>query len=465
MKQSAYISQQEETEVTRLEVVGAVPDWLTGTLIRNGPALFEQGETSLRHWFDGYGLLHAFSLEDGEVTYHSRFIESKEYTENILDTKKRNVAAWGTSADPCRSIFQRFFAMFVDTPTNTNVSVIRLKDKYYTTSDISVMNEFDAGTLETKESFQPVKGAVLAAHPSFERDGSVLNLARTFGPKSKNSIISYSAANDVATLATFYTDKHFYAHSFANEEKYFVAIEQPLYVSFPKLMQSGVKSYSFYECLSWEQGIHNSLHVYNKESKEYIHIPTNESFFFFHTINSYQKDDTLVIDFCGYTDSSIISDFYLDTLKSSGVAENHKPRFMRLILNLKTKEVTLEKRDVGIELPNIHRSFSGKDYRFAYGVHSHTDSKELSDSLIKYDIVNNISHIWKDENLLPGEPVFIPSPEKKGEDDGVLMTICFDGNKNSSCLVILDAQSMKEISRAYTPLHIPAGLHGNFYTQ
>ncbi|MEU2025800.1 carotenoid oxygenase family protein [Streptomyces sp. NPDC016469] len=36
-----------------LSVTGSLPDWLSGTLLRNGPACFEAGALAFQHWFDG----------------------------------------------------------------------------------------------------------------------------------------------------------------------------------------------------------------------------------------------------------------------------------------------------------------------------------------------------------------------------------------------------------------------------
>ena len=46
--------------------VGSLPDWLSGKLIRNGPGLFEIGDTKLNHWFDGMALLHSFTIKSGK---------------------------------------------------------------------------------------------------------------------------------------------------------------------------------------------------------------------------------------------------------------------------------------------------------------------------------------------------------------------------------------------------------------
>ena len=48
-----------------LEVVGqggGLPDWLEGTLIRDGPGLFEFGDHSADHAFDGMAMLRRYHI-------------------------------------------------------------------------------------------------------------------------------------------------------------------------------------------------------------------------------------------------------------------------------------------------------------------------------------------------------------------------------------------------------------------
>jgi len=63
-----------EIHAPELPVEGAFPDWLTGTLIRNGPAQFEVGDQDYNHWFDGHAMLHAFRMQEGTVGYRNRFL-------------------------------------------------------------------------------------------------------------------------------------------------------------------------------------------------------------------------------------------------------------------------------------------------------------------------------------------------------------------------------------------------------
>src|SRR5262249_43454376 len=69
------------TSVDVLPVRGAVPPWLTGTLVRVGPAKFEVGGRAYNHWFDGLAMLHRFAFAAGRVCYANRHLRSRAYLE------------------------------------------------------------------------------------------------------------------------------------------------------------------------------------------------------------------------------------------------------------------------------------------------------------------------------------------------------------------------------------------------
>ena len=56
----------ERTETVAAE--GTLPEWLTGTLLRNGPGAFETGATTVDHWFDGLAMVHRFAFD-----FHGRY--------------------------------------------------------------------------------------------------------------------------------------------------------------------------------------------------------------------------------------------------------------------------------------------------------------------------------------------------------------------------------------------------------
>src|SRR5438067_13688335 len=74
-----FLTQEQETDRDQLPVRGALPSWLTGTLVRTGPAKFEVGEQQYRHWFDGLAMLHRFGFAGGRVSYANRFLRTRAY--------------------------------------------------------------------------------------------------------------------------------------------------------------------------------------------------------------------------------------------------------------------------------------------------------------------------------------------------------------------------------------------------
>src|SRR5438270_14062016 len=74
-----FESLEREVVVDGLPVTGALPPWLSGTLVRTGPAKFEAGDESMRHWFDGLAMLHRFSFGDGAASYACRFLDTPAY--------------------------------------------------------------------------------------------------------------------------------------------------------------------------------------------------------------------------------------------------------------------------------------------------------------------------------------------------------------------------------------------------
>lgn len=63
--------QMVKMSVVRLRV-GVIPTWLSGSLLRMGPGLFEVGDQPFHHLFDGQALIHKFDLKDGRVTYYRK---------------------------------------------------------------------------------------------------------------------------------------------------------------------------------------------------------------------------------------------------------------------------------------------------------------------------------------------------------------------------------------------------------
>jgi len=68
-----------EADAADLPIWGEVPKDLGGTLYRNGPNPQFAPRDSNYHWFGGDGMIHAFHIEDGRVSYRNRWVQTPKF--------------------------------------------------------------------------------------------------------------------------------------------------------------------------------------------------------------------------------------------------------------------------------------------------------------------------------------------------------------------------------------------------
>ena len=60
---------------------------------------------------------------------------------------------------------------------------------------------------------------------------------------------------------------------------------------------------------------------------------------------------------------------------------------------------------------------------------------------------------------------FLPDPSGKSEDDGVLITIGFDGVREQSYLLLINATTFTPMNKAFLPHNIPWSAHGMHFPE
>ncbi len=129
-----------------------------------------------------------------------------------------------------------------------------------------------------------------------------------------------------------------------------------------------------------------------------------------------------MVDICAYDDSRVIDGYYLG--KDGPVGPFPPASLRRLRLSLDTGSASSETLAEGaLELPRTsYRRVNGRDYRFAYfaGADGDETREPAFDRLVKVDVRDRSTRIWREEGTYPGEPVFVEAPDARGEDDGAL---------------------------------------------
>lgn len=453
-----------EVELDSLPVEGSIPEWLTGTLLRNGPARFEVGERPLSHWFDGLAMLHKFSFGGGRVSYANRFLRGK--SQRAAERGRISYSEFAT--DPCRSIFKRAATLFRPRPTdNCNVNLTRLGDEYIAMTETPLPVAFDPETLETLGvAFRP-PGIHATAHPHHDpARGELIAYVTHFGPRSEYRVFAQRDRATQRRIAAMRVSEPSYMHSFALTERYAVLVGFPFVVN-PLHLATGARP--FIENYRWKPELGTRVLVFDREDGSLRGIYEAEPCFSFHHVNAFERGDELVLDMAAYEDATIVDSLYLERLRTAPPPPSALAHLRRYRIDLDSGRVDEETLcDAPLELPRIdYRERNGRPYRHVYGVGApdEAEENEFLDRLVKVDATTGAVAVWQEPGAYPGEPVFVPSPEPdRAEDEGVLLSVVLDAPVAASYLLVLDAASMGELGRARVPHHIPFGFHGQYFS-
>ena len=312
-----FDSLNEEVDLARLPVQGQLPTWLSGSLVRTGPARFEVGEQNYKHWFDGLAMLHLFSFRDGDVAYRNRFLHSKAYE---AAKKEGKITYSEFATDPCRSIFKRVTSIFDPHITdNGNVNVSRIAGHFVSMTETPLPIEFDRETMDTVGVFDYDADAAkvhhTTAHPHYDpasREAfnyyahysrvSAYNVYRVVGDNARRQVFGKMAVREPG-----------YIHSFGLTEKYFVLVEFPYVVNPLELIFSGRP---FIENFKWKPDRPARFYVFRRSDGGLQAEVEADPFFAFHHVNAFEDGDTLQVDIVAYDDASVVKSLYLDVLRT-----------------------------------------------------------------------------------------------------------------------------------------------------
>ena len=452
---AGFDSLERETRVERLPLEGRLPDWLQGSLVRTGPAKWEVGHRTMRHWFDGFAMLHRFGISNGEVSYANRFLETRAYR---AAKEKGEIVYSEFATDPCRSLFARVFSMFSPKISdNANVNLVKLGERYISMTETPIPVEFDGDTLETVGVAYESPGMLTTAHPHLDRaSGGLLNYAAKLGPRNRyRFFLLPPGEREPDVFAELPVKEPAYMHSFGLTERWLVLAEFPLVVNPISIPLSGRP---YIENYRWKPELGTRITLVDRNTGEATGPFETDAFFCFHHANAYEDNGSVVVDACTYGDARIIEDLYLDRLRDGKPADRAELRRFRI--DLASSKVTHEQLAEGLELPRInYGAHNERAYRYVWGID--TESGWL-DRIVKADVESGTAASWSEDGCSPGEPVFVAAPEAEREDDGVLLSVVFDSRSGRSFMLVLDAGDLRELARAEAPHHIPYGFHGQF---
>jgi len=445
-------------------IQGEIPSWLTGTLLRNGPAKFQVGKERV-DWFDGLAMLHAFEFDSNQVLYSNRFLRSKQYYIMMVE---KSLSFSGFAQDPCSKVFKnqtsRYIPKEMEPIHNANITIQQYADQMVALTEVPLPVVFDPHTLETLGVFdygdQLQQGQWESAHALHdEQSGETFNYFVRFGPKSAYVIWKMvDGQQNRETLAEIPVRLPSYMHSFALTERYVVLTEYPFVVHPIDLMEMKKPFIFNYQ---WKPKQGTRFTIVERATGQITQIQ-GDPFFAFHHANAYDEEGKIYLDIVTYKDASIIAALDQKEMDSEKIQESEPTKLERFAIDLKTKNIFRETLfEKNLEMPRVAADRVAQKYRYCYSVDlDFPETLDAQRSLYKIDVANKSAISWSEEGCFPGEPIFVSRPDAKEEDDGVVLSLVLDLIQQSSFLLILDAKDFQELARAEAPHAIPIGLHG-----
>jgi len=478
----------EDEQTASLAVEGSLPDWLTGSLIRNGPGSFALSEEgSVDHWFDGLAMCYRFTFDPGNhasasiggagdaVHYRNRFLETDAYR------AAQAGAFTGGFATGETTLRERLKGLFTEPYDNTNIIVERVGGRYLALTESPRATELDPNTLGVKGDIQydgsDPAGQLVCAH--LKRDpatGTLFNIETEFGRTSTYHVHAISDDGSRQHLGSVETDAPAYMHSFALTPRYVILTEFPLRVNPLTFFKPGRQG-PFIEQFEWQPDRGTRVIVIDRASGAVIAEPTTDAVFGFHHVNAFERNDgtEVVFDLETIPDATAISELSLDSLRE-GNLDAVAGRLERFTVDLgsvtgtaryETDDATVTREmlyDDGTALPTVSPARWCRAHRYVYAMSMDQPATEWATGILKYDTETGDVIEFEDGGDYFGEAIFVPRADGP-EDAGVVLTVALDVEAGHSRLIVLDGEHFEERARVTLPHATPFDFHGRYFPE
>jgi all-trans-8'-apo-beta-carotenal 15,15'-oxygenase len=480
--QKGYRSLKQEYDYWIDEIEGEIPTELNGTLFRNGPGLMDIDGERIQHPFDGDGMVCAIALHNGRAHFRNRFVRTEGFLAEQAAGRILYRGVFGTQRSG--GWLANIFDTKIKNIANTNV--LYWGKKLLALWEAAEPHRLDPRTLETLglEHFegQLNPGDPFSAHPRLDPasqfdqgEPRLVNFAIKSGLSFTIAIYELNPEGQIVRHHDHPVPGFAFIHDFAITPNYCIFFQNP--VSFnPLPFFAGVRS--AVDCIKFRPNQPTKIILIPRDSEKRPKpiVLETPSGFIFHHANAFGNKREIIVDSICY-----------ETLPSVEPGADYREtdfdalspgQLWRFHINLERQTVDrqlLEPRCC--EFPSIHPAKVGRQHRYIYmaAADAPVGNAPLQ-AITKIDLETGKSDIrsFAPEGYV-SEPVFIPRgaasevglyTELHGdEDDGWLMTMVFDSERDRSSVVILDAKDLNVIARLHLKHHVPYGLHGSFTPQ
>ena len=429
-----YAPVAEELTATDLKIEGELPKELNGRYLRNGPNPLAPVDMAKHHWFSGEGMVHGVRLEEGRALwYRNRYVRS----EAIVAALGEEVAGrqLGGSA---------------------NTHVIGHAGRTFAIVEAGsppVELTYELETVGANNFFGTLPDMAFSAHPKIDPDTGDLHAMAYSWPGFLDHVQYVHVGRDgrVKKTLDIPVPGMVMMHDMSLTSRYVVIYDLPVTIS-GELIQRGM-NFPF----AWNDDYAPRVGLLPRDGGAADIIWAEVSpCYVFHPMNAYDDaDGNVVLDVCRY-ERMFLND-------NNGPFRDSQATLDRWTVNPTTGKLTEQRvSEQKQDFPRVHPGLNSKPYRFGYSVAVEGPGFP---AINKYDMTTGAhSQFDLGPGRHSGEPYFIPREGGTAEDDGYLMSYVYDGARDASELLVLDASDLgsKPLARVMLPGRVPYGFHGSW---
>lgn len=277
-----------------------------------------------------------------------------------------------------------------------------------------------------------------------------------YGPRTQLRFVSEDVATGVRRLLRAIPDPEpSYVHAMGATRDHLLHFAYPL-VAHPLAIRFSGEG--FIAPFRWKPEQGTRVRAIHKDTGDLTLDVRAPPMFAFHHVGGRETEDGFEMVLAAHDDAAIVDALRLDPLRRR--APTPKATLRRV--HLRPGHARVEPiSDEAIELPRVHDGRLGGEVRLVWGTGNH-DPTRYSDQLVRVDLGDGSVRRFRDPRSSPGEPVFVPRPGGRDEDDGVCLSMAIEEEAERSVVLVLDAATMTELARVRLPLHVPFHFHGVF---
>jgi carotenoid cleavage dioxygenase len=443
-----------EDDFPDLPIVGVIPDALRGAFYRNGPNPQFAPRDPDHHWFAGDGMLHAFFVDRGKVSYKNRYMRTPKY-------ELEHAAG--------RSLFGTFGNPMTSDPSVVgkdggvaNTNVVWHAGKLLALEEGHQPLAVDPATLATL-GYLDYAGAAkrFTAHPKIDPEtGEMVFFGYGVGDAPMSAGMAYGVVDRsgrVTRLDRFEAPYSAMVHDFCVTDRHVLFPILPLSMSLARAM-SGKPP------IGWEPELGSRIGLMARDKGvETIRWLTLDPCYVFHPMNAWEEGDTLYADVMQYEQAPLFPN------ADGSPGKPCSAYLVRWEIDLSGRTDAVRQTridDLAGEFPRLDERRAGLPYRHGYFAADTGDTaKVMFNAIAHLDFKTGkraVHRFAKGDS--PGEPVFIPAHANAAEGEGFLVAVVYRGAENRSDFVVFDAMDVTKgpIGVAQLPRRVPFGFHGNW---